>query len=114
MTSSRAGYTLVEILIVVMVIGILAAMSIPAFGPNVVSSLNSTADVVVADLMNVRQLAIANNTSYRLTFEISENRYYLEHTGANASLNTLPPTIYPNPNNTATRQYFDLDDLPQL
>ncbi len=111
---SRAGYTLVEVLTVVVVLGILTAMAIPAFGPNVASALNSTADVVVADVMNVRQLAIANNSTYRLTFEIDQNRYYLEYTGSNSSLSTLPPTNYPDPNNTATRQYFDLDNLPSL
>src|SRR5688572_17514905 len=105
----RRGYSLVEILIVVAVLGIMAAAAVPAFGPNTAAQLDSAAQVVAADLAQFRQLAVAHNSKYRLTFETDQNRYYLEHSGTNSALTALPPTIYSNSANTATRQYFDLD-----
>jgi prepilin-type N-terminal cleavage/methylation domain-containing protein len=113
-TALRRGYSLVEIMIVVAVLGIMAAAAVPSLEPNVAAQLDSTAEVVAADLAQFRQLAVAHNSKYLLTFQANENRYYLEHSGTNTALNTLPPTIYSNSANTATRQYFDLDDLPQL
>jgi prepilin-type N-terminal cleavage/methylation domain-containing protein len=110
----RRGHTLVELMMTVAVIGIISAMAIPVFQSDVASSLNATADVVIADLMQARQYAIANNSQYRLTFEVPNNRYYLEYSGANSALATLPTSIYRDPANTATRQYFDLDDVPHL
>jgi prepilin-type N-terminal cleavage/methylation domain-containing protein len=111
-TGHRRGYTLVEISIALVIMGILAALAYPAFQPNVAVQLEATARVVAADLAKVRQMATANNSTYRLTFEITNNRFYLEYYGSNSALNTLPPTIFPNTLNTSTRQYIDLDDLP--
>ena len=111
---SRTGYTLVELMITVAVLAIVAGMAIPSFEPDVASQLESFADVVAADLAQVRQLAIANNSTYRITFEAAQNRYYYEHSGSNSALNTLPPTIYRHPDNTATKHYFDLSDMPRL
>jgi type IV pilus assembly protein PilA len=58
---TRAGFTLVEIMIVVVIIGMLAAMAIPAF------KKVQTASQDKAVLNNARQLAAASD------------QYYLEH-----------------------------------
>lgn len=112
--NNRRGYTLVEVMIAVSIAAIMAGAAIPLFQPNVAVQLESTGQVVAADLMRVRDLAVANNSSYRLTFDVAGNQYYLEHSGTNAALNTLPSTIYLNAANTATRQYTKLDDLPHI
>jgi len=114
MTTTRTGFTLVETMIVVVILAILAALAMPSFGSGVAAQLEATAQIVTADLAQIRQLAVANNSKYRLTFETSENRFYWEHTGTNAALSVLPPTIYRNAANTTTRQYVDLDELPQM
>lgn len=114
MTTTRTGFTLVEIMIVVVIMALLAALAMPSFGSGAAAQLDATAQVVAADLAQIRQLAVANNSRYRLTFETSENRFYWQHSGTNAALNVLPPTIYSNAANTPTRQYVDLDELPQL
>ncbi|MBA4018350.1 MAG: hypothetical protein C0483_14385 [Pirellula sp.] len=110
----RCGYTLVEIMISIAVIGIMAAAAAPLFQPDVAAQLDSFAQIVASDLMHARDLAVTNNSKYRLTFDKSNNCYYLEHSGTNAALNTLPTSIFRNTANTATRQYTDLDDVPQL
>jgi prepilin-type N-terminal cleavage/methylation domain-containing protein len=112
--TTRHGYTLVEIMISIAVVGILAAAAVPLFQPDVAQQLEAFGQIVAADLLHARDLATTNNSKYRLTFERAENRFYLEHTGANSALNTLPATIYRHAANTPARQYTDLDDLPQL
>jgi len=114
MTTTRRGFTLVEIMIAVTVLAILAALAVPSFQPSVTAQLETTAQVIAADLAQVRQLAVTYNSSYRITFDATQNRYYLEHSGTNSTLSLLPPTTYPNPANTPQRQYFDLDELPHL
>lgn len=114
MTTARTGYTLVEIMTAVVILGLLAALAMPSFEPGIATQLDSSAQIIAADLAQIRQLAVANNSKYCLTFDASENRFYWEHTGTNTALDVLPPTIYPNTNNTPTRQYIDLDDLPKL
>ena len=110
----RCGYTLVEIMISIAVLGIMAAAAVPLFQPDVAAQLEAFGRIVAADLAHARDLATTNNSKYRLTFEKNENRYYLEHSGTNSALNTLPTTIYRHVLNTAARQYTDLDELPQL
>lgn len=110
----RTGYTLVELMMTVAVLAIVAAMAIPSFEPDVAAQLDAFADVVAADFARIRQLAIANNSTYRITFEAAQNRYYYEHSGTNSALTNLPPTIYRHASNTAAKQYVSLDDLPRL
>jgi prepilin-type N-terminal cleavage/methylation domain-containing protein len=110
----RRGYTLVEIMISIAVLGIMAAAAVPLFQPDVAAQLEAFGRIVAADLAHARDLATTNNSKYRLTFEKTDNRYYLEHSGTNSALNTLPTTIYRHSLNTTARQYTDLDELPQL
>ena len=76
-SSSRKGFTLVEIMIVVVIIGLLAAMAIPAFQKVRTASQDKTV------LNNLRQLAAA------------ADQYYLEYGVTTVSqVNLIGPTSY--------------------
>ena len=111
---SRRGFSLVEVLIVVALIGLLAAVAIPSLSPSITDSLESAAQVVAGDLSYGASFAVANNSKYRFKFDAAGNRYTLEHTGSNAALNNLPRTAHRSAADPATQHIFDLDDLPRL
>src|SRR5262245_26210309 len=81
---SRAALTLIELLMTIAVLGILAAILIPQITGDLPERLNAAAQVVSTDLDYARSLAVANNTSYRITFDTANNRYVLRHSGPSA------------------------------
>src|SRR4051812_38225593 len=90
--SSRKGFTLVEIMIVVVIIGLLAAMAIPGFQKVRMASQDK------AVLNNARQLAAA------------ADQYYLEAgvTTANQAA-LIGPTNYVKALNTAANETYPTD-----
>jgi type IV pilus assembly protein PilA len=87
---SRAGFTLVEIMIVVVIIGLLASMAIPAFQKVRQSSQDK------AVLNNVRQLSAAsdqyyleNGVSTVVTTDLIGSTAYIK------TLNTVAQETYP-------------------
>jgi type IV pilus assembly protein PilA len=86
---STKGFTLVEIMIVVVIIGLLAAMAIPAFQKVRESSQNK------AVLNNARQLSAA------------ADQYYLENgVSTVASSNLVGPTAYVKAINTVAGESY--------
>ncbi len=92
--SARAGLTLVELLMVVVLMSIVTSMVIARFDPAVGDQLDAAARILIADLDYARGLSIAHNSKYSLVFDTAKNRYYLQHTGANAALNSLPKSPF--------------------
>lgn len=66
---SERGYTLFEILIVIGLIGIVSAISVPVFiESNARSSLWSGAEQIGSTIRSARLKAISQNTNYRIVF----------------------------------------------
>jgi len=109
-----AGYTLVELLVVVAIVAVLAGAVISQMQPNVHEGLLATARVVSADLDRARELAVAGGSSYRITFDIGGNSYRLVHTGTNSRLDTLPPSLFGDPDDPPTQWTQHVEELPRL
>lgn len=57
---------------------------------------------------------MSNNSRYRFTWDLTNNRYLLEHSGTNSILNTLPVTPFSSPSDPPTQHIVKLEDLPHL
>ena len=108
------GVTLVEILLVVAVLALMAVGVTTLFQPGLTDELENAGQIVLADVERARNLAVANNSKYKLTFHSDGSGYSLQHSGSNSSLNTLPPWPYKQRTDPADRQTTLLKILPGL
>lgn len=110
----RRGVSLVEVLLVIAILALAAGSAVSLFQPNLADELENAAQIVSADVERARNLAVANNSQYKLTFNSDRSGYYLQHSGANASLHTLPSWPHKQASDPADRQVTLLKNLPGL
>jgi prepilin-type N-terminal cleavage/methylation domain-containing protein len=111
---SRRAFSLLELLLVVLVMGILASIVLAEFQPNLQNQLESVAQIAASELDFARGLAVNFGSKYEVTFDKTQNRIVVEHSGDNTALDTLPPNPFQAPGGSATQRVTDFDDLPQL
>jgi prepilin-type N-terminal cleavage/methylation domain-containing protein len=73
----RRGFTLVEILAVVVIIGIASAIIVPQMGTRDDMRVAAAARVVIADLIYAQNLAISNGAVVYVKFDTANQRYTL-------------------------------------
>lgn len=112
-----AGFSLIELLMVIALLGILVGLVLPSSNPTLHDQLRSAAGILRTDLAYGRSLAISNNSTYRITFDTAGNRYVLQHSNpdpALANLDTLPDSPFRDPGDPPHRHIVDLDELPRV
>ena len=71
----RRGFTLVEILMVVVILGIASAVIVPQIGTRSDLKARAAARIVVADLIYAQNMAIATQKFHYVKFDTAANRY---------------------------------------
>lgn len=71
----NSGFTLIEIVMVVVIISILMAASIPGFQAFNTVKLNGAVKKMVSDIRYVQQLSVSTHDTYRLAFDTSADTY---------------------------------------
>lgn len=71
MSRKQYGFTLIELMIVVAIIGILAAIAIPSYQDYIRKSRRTDATVAISKIQQAQEKWRANNTSY--TVDVSTN-----------------------------------------
>ncbi|WP_045211567.1 type IV pilin protein [Desulfonatronovibrio magnus] len=87
MTKTKTGFTLIEVLIVVALLGILASIAIPAFTNHITKARRADAQVALLEAAQKMERFFTNNNTYvgatigdganDLIHETSERGYYL-------------------------------------
>jgi prepilin-type N-terminal cleavage/methylation domain-containing protein len=110
----RSGFSLLELLIVVTLLSIIAAVALPSAAPSITVQLSSAAEVVAGDLAYGRSLAVLNNDTYQFLFDLVDNQYTLEYSGSTPALTTLPPNPFHASQDSASQFVVRLGQLPHV
>jgi prepilin-type N-terminal cleavage/methylation domain-containing protein len=110
-TRRSRGFSLIELLSVIVVMAILAAVVLTGSAPSYHEQLQSAARVVAAELNHVRSLAETDGSRYTATFDIDANRMVVQHSGTNAALDHLTRAVFLSKDDTAEQHVLDLDEM---
>ncbi|MFA9480195.1 Tfp pilus assembly protein FimT/FimU [Phycisphaerales bacterium AB-hyl4] len=71
----RRGYTLIEVLVVVVVLGIVAAIVVPQMLQAGTLGVQAAARMIIADILYAQNDAVAHQAERRVVFDVEGNRY---------------------------------------
>ena len=75
-----SGFTLIEIVLVVVIMAIVAGLAIPMMTSATSSQISSAANIIAADLEYAKSMAIGRQKVYYVVFDESSESYHLEDT----------------------------------
>jgi len=80
----RTGFTFVELLVVIVILGIVAALVVPRMAQSDEFAAQGAARMVVADLLYAQNNAIAEQAERKITFDTANQRYTITDAADNA------------------------------
>jgi prepilin-type N-terminal cleavage/methylation domain-containing protein len=107
MRSSPRGYTLVEVLVVITVLGLAASMVIPSMGSTGVLRIQAAARQLVADITFAQSDALAYQSRRAIVFIPAENRYVVCEVNG-STLDPATDAIF-NPSRPSERYDITID-----
>ncbi|MEQ8770001.1 MAG: prepilin-type N-terminal cleavage/methylation domain-containing protein [Phycisphaerales bacterium] len=105
----RRGYTLVELLIVITILGILGTMVIPSFGSTNVLRTQAAVRTVVADITFAQSDALSYQEQRAVMFDEDANMYTLVEVNG-STLDADADALY-DPHGIDQRYRVDLDEM---
>ncbi|NIO09862.1 MAG: prepilin-type N-terminal cleavage/methylation domain-containing protein, partial [Deltaproteobacteria bacterium] len=91
---SRAGFTLLEVLVAIGILGILAAVSVPQLGALLpIYRLNSAVRQIQSALQNVKSKAATENLNFQITYASAAPSYTIERDGTPLVTQPLPKEV---------------------
>jgi type II secretory pathway pseudopilin PulG len=99
-------------LVVITIMAIVAGVVLTKFDSVSHDQLLGAAQIVAADAAHARNLAVTNNSSYKITFDRAANRYVITHSGTNGALDVLPTSAFHSASGSTTQHATDLSSLP--
>ncbi len=125
MSSNKSGFTLIEVLIVVAILGILAAIAIPSYTKYITSSRRADGQVALLEAAQKMERYFTNNNTYvgatigdganDLIFKTSEREYYLLSFPGNDNPSARAFTIRATAQNEQLKdtdcEYMEIDHL---
>ena len=76
------GFTLVEIIVVVVIISIAAVIAIPMLSSAADMQIRSAANIIAADMEYAKSMAISRQKNYSVIFDVNNNSYQIESDGS--------------------------------
>jgi len=94
----QRGFTLVEIIVVVVILAITALVAIPVFGTAADMQVRSAADKIAADIDYAKGLAITRQKHYTVKFFPGEEKYQVQDADGNVDGNVIEHPLRPGEN----------------
>lgn len=89
---SARGFTLIELVMVIVIVGILAVIAIPRFESFYAAKLDGAVKKVVSDIRYTQQLAVVRHTDSRIVFDLDNDSYVVEEEVPQGSGNWVSAT----------------------
>jgi type II secretory pathway pseudopilin PulG len=80
----KKSYTVIELIMVIVIVGILATLSIPRFQSFYYLKLNGAMKKVISDIRYAQQLAISRHESYNIIFNTANEAYEVRRVSDNS------------------------------